>query len=177
MRAGFSLLELMIVMTLLGISLMMIIPRFDVQMEQGQLKSAVSEVQALVFRARALAISHHQPLWLHVISPNIVFHRQSASHRQSPLYWQIIVNTSEAFDQGNQLLSLSGERYPKIMLRSRLSQKKLFIDGRTGKMSNGTMLFSIRDRPERKIKLVTSHGAGRVRSCSVGTVMDGYPTC
>ncbi|MDW6092248.1 prepilin-type N-terminal cleavage/methylation domain-containing protein [Vibrio rhizosphaerae] len=172
MRTGFSLLELVVVMALLSLSLLLVVPQFSRQMEQEQLKTAVSEVQAFILRARSLAITHHQNLWLHLISqsPSLTDNGISRS-------WLLRVTTAEDRHQGQHLLTLSGQRYRQISIRSGFPQDRLFIDGHSGKLGNGSITFLARNTPERQIKVITSYGAGRVRHCSVGTAIYGYPAC
>ncbi|QMV13657.1 pilus assembly FimT family protein [Vibrio spartinae] len=172
MRTGFSLLELVVVIALLSLSLLLVVPQFSQQMEKEQLKTAVSDVQAFILQARSLAITHHQNLWLHLISPS-----SSATDKYLSLDWLLRVSTAEDASKGQRLLTLSGQRYRKILVRSGFPQNRLFIDGHSGKLGNGSITLSARSTPERQIKVITSYGAGRVRYCSVGTAIYGYPAC
>ncbi len=171
MRTGFSLLELVVVIALLSLSLLLVVPQFSQQMDKEQLKTAVSDVQAFILQARSLAITHHQNLWLHLIFPS------SATDNDASPGWQLRVSTAEDRSEGHRLLTLSGQRYRKILVRSGFPQNRLFIDGHSGKLGNGSITLSARNTPERQIKVITSYGAGRVRHCSVGTAIYGYPAC
>ncbi|WNJ95859.1 prepilin-type N-terminal cleavage/methylation domain-containing protein [Vibrio ruber] len=172
MRTGFSLLELVVVIALLSLSLLLVVPQFSQQMEKEQLKTAVSDVQAFILQARSLAITHHQNLWLHLIALSSSFVDKDTSPD-----WLLQVSTSEDRHKGQRLLSLSGHHYPKIIVRSGFSHNRLFIDGHSGKLGNGSLTLRGRNAPERQIKVITSYGAGRVRYCSVGTAVYGYPVC
>ncbi|MDW6003328.1 GspH/FimT family pseudopilin [Vibrio mangrovi] len=172
MRTGFSLLELVTVIALLSLSLLMVAPQFSRQMEKEQLKTAVSEVQELIIQARALAITHHQQLWLHLVSQTSFL-----SDDPNDSQWQLRVSTDEESQKGQRLLVLSGAQYPKIALQSGLTQDRLFIDGHSGKLGNGSITLLARNTPDRRIKVITSYGAGRIRSCSSGMAIYGYPAC
>jgi type IV fimbrial biogenesis protein FimT len=169
MKFGFSLLELMVTVALLGIVCLFAIPQFEQRAAAENLKSAVSDAEAMIQHAKSQAITRHQHLWLHVVPSD-----SSPSVR----FWQIYLSETEQVDKaGRTLFSISGERYPQVMMKSGVAGDRLSVDGEYGKLGNGHLRFYLQNAPERAIKVIMSYGAGRIRCCSIEKATYGYPIC
>ncbi|MEI8631741.1 hypothetical protein P4S72_05845 [Vibrio sp. PP-XX7] len=118
-------------------------------------------MQDLMLYAKSLATSQGQPLWLEIIPSESV---------NNIATWQVILHQGEPFSDGGGdiLRTISGQNYTGIVMQSGIVTNRLLIEGQYGKIGNGHLRFYWREVPEHVIKVISSYGASRVRSCSVG---------
>lgn len=163
---GFSLFELMAVMSILGISLGLVVPKFTQTLVVEQAKTKTVQLMHFLQEAKSIALARNQMLWIDIELDN----------QNTAQPWQLILHTSATENQPEQvLLTFFGER--EFDLNWGYAQNQIFIDGRKGKMANGYLQITPRQSDMPCLKIITSYGAGRLRRCSVGKKVNGFPLC
>ncbi|SHO54680.1 pilus assembly FimT family protein [Vibrio quintilis] len=166
---GFSLLEVMLTITLFSVLLAIAVPQYHSRMMTEEIKNAVSEAEGIILSAKSLALSAGKPLWIDI--------RTSETGNKRRI-WRVILHRNKQFSPQDIIREITGSYYPDVVLMSGLTTQQIRIDHLTGRPgANGYLQFFLRQSPEQMVKVLISYGAGRVRTCGVGEVHYGFSAC
>ncbi|CAH0538867.1 hypothetical protein VMF7928_01727 [Vibrio marisflavi CECT 7928] len=156
--------ECLITLVLLTCLLSWAAPSFNQLLDSRKVIRFASELVGLTYLAKSEAIYRNQNLWLHL--PNST----------SSDSWSISLNTGQESD-AETISLLSGEPYRTLVIESTYQDNQIKFYPRRGKVASGNVTFYSSLQPDKKLKLITSYSAGRVRLCSVTGSSYGYTEC
>lgn len=168
MVRGFSILELLITLTVLAITMAFAAPAYERFSQHYQMQSLASELQVFLQQAKSEAVFRNQNLWVHLMMD---------SNPSTSGQWQLVLKDSDAVSAGQTLLVLDGQAFRRLRMAHNYATDKVKFDGVRGKVINGSFYFSPLNDRNRILTLHTSFGAGRIIVCAQQEAMYGYPQC
>ncbi|MEO0367765.1 MAG: GspH/FimT family pseudopilin [Pseudomonadota bacterium] len=159
---GFTLLELMMTVSMLGILASVAAPSFLTYIEQARVRSTTLELQNSLVMARNYALAHGQTVQLcqHSLTRSDICEPNYRSNRSWKYGWLIFVDTNNDNEfQSDELIrkiALSGESHVLFNQRGRL---RFFSNGMA--RSAGFYLCDEQSRTAKHIKLLHT---GRIRT-------------
>ncbi|WP_394127078.1 Tfp pilus assembly protein FimT/FimU [Vibrio hepatarius] len=168
MSRGFTLLELVITLTVLGVLLATAAPNFSVMVRDAQIRRFAGELHNYLIQAKSEAVWRNQSLWAHI----------SVATNPSPAgEWKLTVTDSDTNNTGTELLVLNGEAYRHIVLFSGYTSDQIKFDGTRGKVKDGHLKFYIEGQTSKVLRLKSAYAASRIVICGEGGAWFGYPSC
>lgn len=168
MSRGFTLLELVITLTVLGAVLATAAPNFSAMVREAQIKRFAGELHNYLIQAKSEAVWRNQSLWVHI---NLATNPSPAGE------WILTLSDSVAPNAGNQLLLLNGDAYRHIVLFSGYTSDQIKFDGTRGKVKDGHLKFYIEGQTSKVLRLKSAYAASRIVICGEGGAWFGYPSC
>lgn len=168
MSRGFTLLELVITLTVLGVLLATAAPNFSAMVREAQIRRFASELHNYLIQAKSEAVWRNQSLWAHI----------SLATNPSPTgQWTLTLTDSDTNNTGTELLVLSSSAYRHIVLFSGYTSDQIKFDGTRGKIKDGHLRFYIEGQTNKVLRLKSAYAASRIVICGEGGAWFGYPSC
>ncbi|GLO60121.1 general secretion pathway protein GspH [Vibrio sp. MACH09] len=169
MRKGFTLLELVITLSVIAVLLYSAMPSWDQFVERFRLRSTASQLQGVFVVAKREAITRNEDIWLHI----------SVHPLAGEYQWNITLSTHQEETKSTESESsgaIAVYEGKAVFISSNRSVVKLL--GKNGKFSAaGHIEFSQNRSKQPSFKLIYHHITGRVRVCSVNGSYYGYSSC
>lgn len=163
--SGFTLLECLLVLALLASLLSWAVPNFQNIMDSRNTSRFATELMGLVYLAKSEAVLRNQDLWLQF---------QPTQEESDALVIEL-TDSSEA--TGEVISTLTSEHFRHVVIENNYQDNKVKFYARRGKMTSGSIIFYSSLQPNKRLKLITSFGAGRIRLCAVDGSAYGYSNC
>ncbi len=166
-QSGFTLIELTAVIAIIVISLCFTIPGMMSSLTMEKSKSATIQIRNFLSEAKSLAMVRNQVLRIDI----------DEGDAKAEKSWVLVLRSgSKKTGQPGQILQ-QHKGSLDFDMHSGYLHNQIFIDGVKGKMSSGFLLLSRVGSDGPALKIITSYGAGRIRVCAVGEVVNGFPLC
>ncbi|MCL9783918.1 GspH/FimT family pseudopilin [Vibrio sp. S4M6] len=166
MARGFTLLECVIALVLLASLMAWAIPNYQDLANSRQMHRFSSELLGLVDLAKSEAVYRNKELLLKV-QPIV---------GDSSIGWQLILIASDP-SSVSVLASLSSQSFAQLTMEMTYPGNQIKFYPKRGKVSSGHLMFYSKLHPDKRLKLITSYGAGRIRLCSLSSRAYGYSDC
>lgn len=167
MTRGFTLLELLCTIVVLGIVLTVAAPSFQTMSASNQMKRVAGELEHFLVQAKSEAVWRNQDLWAHI---------ESSVTPSLPGQWRLILTDSDT-SGGAPILYLDGASFRDVVILSNYTSDQIKFDGVRGKVKDGNLEFYIVNTTNQNLKLKSAYGASRVMICAVGGSHYGYAQC
>ncbi|WP_299691774.1 GspH/FimT family pseudopilin [uncultured Vibrio sp.] len=162
MTRGFTLLELLITVSVLSILIATAAPSFSSVLASSKLKRLAPEVHHFLVTARSEAIIRNQDLYVLFLVSDSLGDTESSDGN-----WDMVLSSSASYEPVNVLLQLDGSPYQDIEVSFNfLNQQSISIDGVRGRFINGNLTMASVNRLSETLSIKASSVTGRIRICS-----------
>lgn len=179
MKNGFTLLELLITVTVLGILLAFAVPNFGPMMSKSKMTNLSEELRHLVMMGRSEAVFRNTPVYLHFLGLE-----KDVSNKNGRFC--LVVSLSDTLancsDDTGKLYITTGEQFSRIEV-TRTHDKSFIkfghVNGRPEGIASGSAEYEkILDfgEPQNKIDFKVN-GAGTVKVCDPSGTSSQYKSC
>jgi type IV fimbrial biogenesis protein FimT len=164
-KSGFTLIEMMITLAILGILISIALPSFTTMLERQKLKAATEQLLSIFNLAKTEAIKNNSLIYIN-------------AKKTSNLNWSIQVSTSTtcSIDSSCDLKSISSAGTPKVKITNDIST----LDGASFNASRGLPSFttnrSVTFSTDNYSVTSTISAAGLITQCS-SPAFGGYSAC
>ena len=159
-QRGFTLLELVFTVVIMGILIAMAAPSFNGLIESNKIKRLATEIEWLLVQAKSEAVMRGENI-------------QVVIDDAGTPTWSI---TSSTVSGGVTLAEVSNDNFSNIELDKTFASSKLVFDKLNGKPNlAGGYQFNIPTKD--KVKVTVNTMTGRIYSCGVDGVVYGYKKC
>ena len=169
MTRGFTLLELLITMSVCAVVLTFAAPSFSTLVESSKMKRLAIELNGFMMQARSEAVMRNQTLFAHFsFAPNTTMTSNE---------WFIILTESEEIDSGEKIAYFNGRPFSSVSVRHTYTAQRVKFDGIRGRAKSGSIFFHPSTNSALQLAIKTSNPPGRVKVCAVQGDRFGYRTC
>lgn len=157
MSRGFTLLELLITILVIGTMMVLAVPNFDSATESVKMRRLAKELNGFVLMAKSEAVMRRERLWVHVIMSGAL---------DSSGDWRLELTNSDTNGSGALYSKLSGKAFEGISISTTYTSQQISFDETHGRPKQGRITFHPKDSPSSALDLRTYHRSAIVRVCS-----------
>ncbi|ELV8742360.1 GspH/FimT family pseudopilin [Vibrio vulnificus] len=179
MKNGFTLLELLITVTVLGILMAFAVPNFGLMSAKVKLKNLNEEMAGMVMMSRSEAVTRNMPVYLHFLG---LEKNVSNKNGNFCLIVSLSATVANCNDGTGKLYITSGEPFKGLEV-TRTNEKSVIkfkrVNGRPEGIASGSAEYEkILDfgGPQNKIDFKVN-GAGTVKVCDPSGTSSQYKSC
>ncbi|MGC9494558.1 GspH/FimT family pseudopilin [Vibrio genomosp. F10] len=169
MTRGFTLLELVITMSVCGVVLAFAAPNFSKMIESSKMQRLATELNGFLIQARSEAVMRNEALYAH-----ISFLEGTVNTTGS---WSIVLADSDDLSTAYRIAHFDGSPYKGIKLTHTFSSQQVSFEEIRGRPKSGSFVFHPKLDSTNKIAIRTSNPPGRIRVCGVEGDRYGYKAC
>ncbi|WP_232055100.1 GspH/FimT family pseudopilin [Vibrio taketomensis] len=166
---GFTLLELIITVSILSVLVMIAIPSFQSVKERSQTERLATEMTGFFLLARSEAVLQNKTLYGHIDFP------ANGDHVSSN--WSIQLTDSSIPLTGNVIQEFSGAAFRGLTVHHNYSSDQIAFEGIRGRAKSGTFKFFPSNDSGKQLEIRTSNPPGRVKVCATSEGLYGYKKC
>jgi len=156
MNRGFTLLELLITVTILAISLTLAVPNFNTLNNSMKMQRLATELNGFLVQAKSEAVLKNKDLWVHISFPKNTENNSGA--------WSLSLTDSDNLS-GTTLYYLEGNDFKDVGLKHNYTGQKIKFEGIRGRPSPGSFQFNPKLETSKKLKVLLSNPPGRIKVC------------
>ncbi|MCK6265357.1 GspH/FimT family pseudopilin [Vibrio sp. ZSDE26] len=169
MTRGFTLLELVITISLCGILLAFAAPSFSYLVSMSKMKRLATEVNGFIIQAKSETVLRNKKLYAHFsIAENT---------ENSTGAWSITLADSDDLDTANHIAYFDGRPFHGLKVEHTYSSQQIVFDEIRGRPKSGSFFFKPIQNGSNQLALKTSNPPGRVKVCGIGGEHYGYKSC
>ncbi|MGF1904761.1 GspH/FimT family pseudopilin [Aliivibrio salmonicida] len=170
MNRGFTLLELLITITVLAILLSVAAPNFNTVNNSVKMQRLATELNGFLIQAKSEAVLRNSNLWVHISFPKTEENKTGS--------WNLALRESKVIS-GNMVAYLDGTNFSGITLKHTYTHKKTKFEGIRGRPASGSFTFHPNNDTTKVLKVVLSNPPGRIKVCYDNTSGElyGYNSC
>ncbi len=166
---GFTLLELIMTLSVLVILLIVAVPSFKAISERGSIERLATELTGFYQHARSEAVLRNQTLFAHITFP------VSTAHTAAD--WSLTLTDSDISGAGSTISVFNGAVFNGLTVHHTYSSEQVSFEGIRGRAKSGTFAFYSTQDSSKKIELRTSNPPGRIKVCASNGDLYGYKQC
>ncbi|WP_072055527.1 GspH/FimT family pseudopilin [Aliivibrio fischeri] len=170
MNRGFTLLELLITVTVLAILLSVAAPNFNTINNSVKMERLATELNGFLIQAKSEAVLKNKDLWVHISFPKTEENKVGS--------WSLVLRDSSALS-GNMIAYLDGSNFKDITLKHTYTYQKTKFEGIRGRPAPGSFTFYPNTDTTKALKVFLSNPPGRIKICYDNTsgTLYGYNSC
>ncbi|WP_158147576.1 pilus assembly FimT family protein [Vibrio cincinnatiensis] len=170
MARGFTLLELLITVSVLAIMLAFAAPNFTKMNQQTKMISLANELQGFFIQAKSEAVFRSQNLWVHI-----------EGMPSTTGEWRLTLSSSSILptsDSPEIIAVLSGERYRNLFVDNTDSINSVKFDYVMGNpVQAGSLTLKKHFQDSGGVKVIIHNRAGRIKVCGISGESYGFAGC
>ncbi|NAW68412.1 prepilin-type N-terminal cleavage/methylation domain-containing protein [Vibrio sp. V27_P1S3P104] len=170
MVRGFTLLELLITVSVLAVMLTFSAPNFTNINQQTKMVTLADELHGFFIQAKSEAVFRGQDLWVHI-----------EGMPSTTGEWRLILSSSSVLPPANSpkiIAVLSGERYRNLFIDNTDSINSVKFDYVMGNpVQAGSLTLKKHFQDSDGIKVIIHNRAGRIKVCSLSGENYGFTKC
>ncbi|OIQ26040.1 Tfp pilus assembly protein FimT/FimU [uncultured Vibrio sp.] len=169
MARGFTLLELVITISVCGIVLAFSAPSFNTMMEGNKMQRLATEFNGFLIQGKSEAVMRNTKLYAHFSFAEGTIYTQGD--------WSVTLADSDDLNTANKIAFFDGTAYQGISLLHTYSSQQISFDEVRGRPKSGSLSFHPISDNTIQLAIKTSNPPGRIRVCAVNGGLYGYKTC
>ncbi|ALR16323.1 GspH/FimT family pseudopilin [Vibrio natriegens] len=169
MPRGFTLLELIITVSVLSILLAAAAPRFSRVSQTVQMQGLATELFGFLNQSRSEAVMRNKKLYVHF--------SMDKDNTINEGNWSFNL-TDSSVAGGTSILHLSGSPYSELSINHNYNAKYISFEEVRGRPNSGNIEFFSTNNQNSKLKIKLSNPPGRIKVCSMsGAKLYDYSKC